>query len=144
MDPIRFFEGRYYLLSNFSAHRVKYNGEEYMTAEHAFQVAKYQDPAMREKIKNAPSAFLAWKYGREKEDRVDGWEEKKRSIMKDIMRAKLLQHEDVQEWLLKTSDARIEKNHPDDDEWGTGSDGTGTNIMGEIWMELREELRRDQ
>ena len=58
MSSINFYEGEYYLLSNFSAHQVEYGGELWMTSEHAYQAAKYHDPAVREKIKRAPSAFL--------------------------------------------------------------------------------------
>ena len=139
MDVIKFYEGEFYLLSNFSAHQVMYSGVEYMTSEHAYQVAKFEDPTMREKIKNASSAFLAREYGQSKEGLTSGFD--KVAVMKEIMRAKLLQHQDVREKLLATEDALLEKNHPRDYFWGTGKDGSGKNIMGQIWMELRSEIK---
>lgn len=140
MDLIRFYEGPYACLSNFSAHRVRIDGGEYMTAEHAYQTAKFQDPAIRQRIQHAPSAFLAREYGQVKEGRRRPLD--KAATMRAIMRAKLLQHDDIRSALLATGDARIEKNHPDDTFWGTGADGTGQNVMGNIWMELRKELHR--
>ncbi len=138
MEPIKFYEGKYYLLSNFSSHQVEYNGEKYLTAEHAYQAAKFKDPAIKKKIKNAPSAFLAREFGQTKEGRKENFD--KVTVMKEIMRAKLSQHKDVREILKATGEAVIEKNHPEDYFWGTGADGSGENMMGKIWMELREKI----
>jgi len=135
---IEFYEGEYYLLSNFSAHQVEYNGEIYPTAEHAYQAEKFNNPQMKKKIKEAPSAYLAREYGQAMEGRRENVD--KVAVMKEIMRAKLLQHDDVREMLKSTGDAIIEKNHPDDFFWGTGLDGNGQNFMGRIWMELRKEI----
>lgn len=140
-DAIKFYEGAFYLLSNFSAHRVLFERVEYMTAEHAYQATKFDDATMREKIRNAPSAFLAHEWAQAKEGRKPNWEENKVSVMKEVMRAKALQHEDVRAALLSTEDRMIEKNHPLDIFWGTGEDGTGENIMGKIWMEIRDEIK---
>lgn len=58
IDKIGFYEGRFYILSNFSAHEVEYGGVVYATSEHAYQVAKFRDPETREKIKNAAGEFF--------------------------------------------------------------------------------------
>lgn len=137
-EKIHFCAEEYYLFSNFSAHHVEYQGTVYQTAEHAYQVAKFSDPVMRKKIQEARSAYLAREYGQTEQGRTPNFD--KVSVMKEIMRAKLLQHTDVFEMLKKTGDAIIEKNHPMDDFWGTGADGTGENVMGKIWMELRAEI----
>lgn len=139
---VGFFEGRLYSLSNFSAHRVEYMGETFATSEHAYQTLKFSDPALRAKIKNAPSAFLAREFGQTEHGRTQNFD--KINVIKDIMRAKLQQHEDVRKALESTGDAAILKDHPDDDGfWGTGADGKGKNVMGTIWMELREETRAE-
>ncbi len=135
---IKFFEGQYYLLSNFSAHQVEYKGIVYITAEHAYQVTKFEDVKIRQKIQSAPIAYLAREYGQTKEGRRENLD--KVAIMKEIMLAKLNQHKDVREILKSTGNFEIEKNHPKDIYWGTGLDGKGLNIMGKIWMELREEI----
>lgn len=135
---INFYEGMYYLLSNFSAHEVVIGGVTYKTAEHAYQTAKFSDSARREKIMNASSAFLAREFGQSEEGRTENFDKVK--VMKEIMRAKLQQHADVRMILLQTGEQQIIKNHPDDYFWGTGADGTGKNMMGKIWMELRTEI----
>lgn len=141
MGRIQFYEGPYYLLSNFSAHQVEYGGEVYMTSEHAYQAAKFEDPDRRRQIANAPSAYLAREFGQAEAGRKLHFD--KVAVMKEIMRAKMVQHEDVQRMLEETGDAILEKNHPDDSYWGTGADGKGENVMGNIWMELREELKNE-
>lgn len=138
---IKFYEGEYYLFSNFSAHKVTFEETDYMTAEHAYQVAKFSNSQMKEKIRSAPSAFQARDWAQAKEGRRADWEKVKVKVMKEIMKAKVLQHEDVRLALLSTSDKIIEKNHPLDFFWGSGNDGSGKNVMGKIWMEIREGLR---
>ncbi|MEK7519760.1 MAG: NADAR family protein [Patescibacteria group bacterium] len=136
---IKFYEKEYYLLSNFSAHKVVFKDREYMTAEHAYQAAKFEDEHLKEKIKNAPSARLAKHYGQTKTGRKGHRD--KAATMKEILRAKLFQHDDVKEMLVKSGNVILEENSPTDSFWGTGEDGTGENMMGKLWMELREEMR---
>jgi N-glycosidase YbiA len=142
MKIIGFNEGKFYGLSNFSAHKVVYLGLEYMTAEHAYQVAKFNDEKIARKIRNAPSAFLARQFGQEKNGRIDDLQNKKVGIMREIIKAKLDQHQDVKNMLLETGEATIKKNYDDDWFWGIGADGSGQNIMGKILMELRSELKK--
>lgn len=144
MDPICFYEGPYAALSNFSAHKVTYRGREYMTSEHAYQAAKYTSDEMHDHIASAPSAFLARELGQSKVDKAPDWDNEKKAVMKDIMRCKLEQHEDVYQLLLSTGTNPILKNHPLDSYWGTGADGKGKNVMGRIWEELRDEILQSQ
>ncbi len=137
-NKIKFYEGPFYLLSNFSAHKVVFEGEEYMTSEHAYQVSKFSDIEIRKKIKEAPSAFLAREYGGSKNGRKEPFD--KVSVMEKVMKAKLEQHDDVKRMLIKTADKIIEKNHPEDYFWGTGENGSGENMMGKIWMKIRKEI----
>ncbi|PIR73910.1 MAG: hypothetical protein COU35_05245 [Candidatus Magasanikbacteria bacterium CG10_big_fil_rev_8_21_14_0_10_47_10] len=140
MKKIGFYEGSFYMLSNFSAHEVLYKGVLYKTSEHAYQVAKFEDQTLKAKIADAASAYLAREYGQSPEGR--GKNIDKVATMKEIMRAKLEQHADVKRSLIETGDSIIEKNHPLDSFWGTGSDGMGENVMGKIWMELRNEISK--
>ncbi len=65
--------------------------------------------------------------------------------MKDLMRAKALQHQDVRKALLGTEDAQVVKHittyPPGDGFWDDGEHGEGKNEIGKIWMEIREELK---
>ncbi len=60
--------------------------------------------------------------------------------MEEILHAKAEQHEDVCEILKKTGVRTIVENSPIDDFWGCGSDGKGKNIVGSLWMKIRDEL----
>lgn len=137
-ESVGFYEGAFYMLSNFSAHEVVFRGETFKTSEHAYQAAKFADPIIRRKIVTASSAFLAREYGQAPLGMTENFN--KVFIMKEIMRAKLQQHFDVQEALRKIGHADIIKNHPDDYFWGAGADDSGENVMGKIWMELRDEM----
>jgi hypothetical protein len=55
-------------------------------------------------------------------------------------RMKAEHHEDVREILRKTGKRKIIENSPVDDFWGIGPEGVGKNIVGEIWMKIRDDL----
>ena len=137
-EAIGFFEGPWTCLSNFSAHKVVFEGEEYQTAEHAYQVAKFVDAETRRRIRLAPSAYLARQYGQAETGRTHPFD--KVAVITSMMRAKFLQHEDVRRALRASGSSVIEKNILDCSYWGTGPDGTGQNVLGKIWMGLRDEF----
>lgn len=116
---IPFYEGKYYMFSNFSAFNVNWNGTIWQTAEHAYQAAKFFDITIIEAIKNAPSAhdtkIISKKYSERKKK---NWEEIKISIMEEIIRAKYMQHQYIQKILKETENKLIVEDSPLDDFWG--------------------------
>jgi hypothetical protein len=61
--------------------------------------------------------------------------------MKELVRAKFTQHWDLKQKLLETGDEElIEGNTWGDTFWGVFN-GTGKNILGQILMEVRNELK---
>lgn len=60
--------------------------------------------------------------------------------MKEVLQAKLEEHEDIQERLKASTSSTIIENSPVDSFWGNGPENTGKNILGKLWMELRSEL----
>lgn len=113
----------------------------YTTCEHAYHCQRFTDPELIEKIKNARSAFKAWETAQpEKSNQVADWDTKKIEVMEKIIRLKVSQHEDVKKALLESDNLEIVKNQPGDPFWGNGSDGKGQNMMGKLWMKVREEL----
>jgi ribA/ribD-fused uncharacterized protein len=69
------------------------------------------------------------------------WENVKDRIMHEAVLAKFSQHADLREMLLGTGDAKIVEHTENDSYWGDGGDGKGKNMLGQILMKVREELR---
>jgi ribA/ribD-fused uncharacterized protein len=140
--PAEVFE-RYFCA--YSAHAIEYKGTLYPTVEHAYHCQRYTDPSVIEEVRNAQSPFKAWQVSQKyKTDQLPHFNEIKVAVMKDLCRAKLLQHEDVRLVLTESGDSKIIKHVTTgpkaDGFWCDGEDGTGRNEAGNIWMELRDEL----
>lgn len=93
MDKILFYEGPWYFLSNFSSFAVHWYGSLWMTAEHAYQSAKFESPITRQLIHDARSAHDAKTIARvRKSDARSDWNSVKLAVMEEILRAKVEQH----------------------------------------------------
>ena len=137
------FEGKHAFLSNFFRHvaKIRYEYEDWVTAEHAFQAAKTQKPKEKLAVFRCKSPADARKRGRNSKQTTlrIGWDGYKRSIMKKIIQAKF-SHPQLRGLLLATGDAElIEGNTHGDKYWGV-CDGEGENHLGKILMEVRDEL----
>ncbi|MBU6321605.1 MAG: NADAR family protein [Patescibacteria group bacterium] len=135
--------------SPYTAHAIEVAGVLYPTVEHAYQCARYDDPAIREEIRAQPSPVKAWEVStryKHLQDPAFKDPAHKREVMKSLMRERALQHEEVRTALLATGGAAIVKHistyPPGDGWWDDGAHGEGENVMGQIWMELREEFAR--
>ncbi|MDB5183243.1 MAG: hypothetical protein JWO47_1027 [Candidatus Saccharibacteria bacterium] len=140
---IYFFSSPYDVFNNWSAHTVTIWGKEFNTAEHAYHYKKFQttNPAVAEEIFKAPSPWACFQLSRKYKTEVEpAWNDNKLAVMETIIRSKMAQNEDVVEQLQKTGKRIIAENSPWDNFWGLGSDGTGENSLGKIWMKLRSEL----
>ena len=127
-------------LSNFSSHPITdKNGTVWRTAEHAYQAMKTTVAKEREHVRSAATPAEAKNRGR----RVtvqEGWNDKKRDLMKRILRMKFEQHPGIRQKLIETGSAKLVHKAPWDKYWGDGRDGAGANVMGEVLMELRQEF----
>lgn len=139
-----FYEQDFYVLSNFSAFTLDWKGDRYMTSEAAYHSEKFtlNDQDLRLHIRMAPSAHEAFKIAeRNKEHRRPDWDDIKVDIMRDILRAKVAQHEYVRRKLLATGDRELIEDSWRDDFWGWGPNRDGKNMLGRLWMEIRAELQ---
>jgi N-glycosidase YbiA len=59
--------------------------------------------------------------------------------VEEILRAKLAQHTEAQEALIKSGDEEIVEESPTDYFWGAGADGSGQNMLGKVWMKIRDQ-----
>jgi ribA/ribD-fused uncharacterized protein len=140
-----FYERDYYCLSNFSAFRLTWQGVDYDTSEHAYQASKFPGcPEAQEEIRAARSAHVAFKLARAvwpTAVRPD-WPLVRVGVMREILRAKALQHPYVCRKLGKTGERVLVEDSWRDDFWGWGERGDGQNMLGRLWMEIRAELAR--
>jgi ribA/ribD-fused uncharacterized protein len=139
--PVNFYTPTFYVFNNFSAHAIEFRGRLYPTAEHAYQAMKCTDPQGREEIRNARSPLLAKSLANEKyrDARDPHWDSKKLAAVEEILRAKLAQHAEAREALINSRGDEIVEDSPTDYFWGAGADGSGQNLLGKIWMKIREE-----
>jgi N-glycosidase YbiA len=134
--------GEYGCFSNFSRHTVFLKGKRWPTSEHYFQAQKFADTEHEEALRlcKKPSEAAAMGRSRKLPLRRD-WESVKESVMLDALRAKFTQHDDLKAILLGTGDAKLVEHTANDSYWGDGGDGSGKNRLGQLLMQVREELR---
>jgi N-glycosidase YbiA len=131
--------------TNWSAHQIYIWGKHFPTVEHAYQYKKYEvtDPEWAEQIRNAISPYQAKKLAYKHHTDEESWDIIRVSVMLELLQAKLKQHEDVRNALRDTGTGAIAQIGGEDDTfWGTGEDGFGENVLGKLWMHLRDELNQ--
>jgi hypothetical protein len=139
-----FYEQDFYVLSNFSSFRINLNGLTFDTSEAAYHWLKFSitAPAIADAVRAAPSAHEAFKIAEtNKALRRGDWDDVKTHFMRDILRAKIDQHEYVRRKLLATGDRELIEDSWRDGVWGWGPNRDGQNLLGKLWMEVRAELR---
>ena len=142
-DTVYFYTPVFYSLDNFSPFIVEIWGKKFQTSEHAYQWKKYCDknPEIAEEIFLATSPSQVKKISDAHRDEVSAdFHKNKFEIMEEILRAKFNQHEKVRKTLKETDKREIIENSPTDPVWGIGPKNDGQNMLGKIWMKLRNEL----
>lgn len=142
-EAVYFYEQEFYVLSNFSAFRLHWDGKSFDTSEAAYHYSKFPgNGALQHEIRCAPSAHAAFKLAEACSDLVrEDWPEVRVNIMKRILHAKASQHEYVRRKLLETGDRLLVEDSWRDGFWGWGPNHNGVNMLGRLWMEVRYELR---
>ena len=148
-EEIHFYrasEKPYGAFSNLYRRPIVFEGETFPTSEHAYQAGKARKQEVRNWLMNAPSpALLAMAaHGLYYWDVAPGWSKTKFDRMREVLRAKFTQHQDLRELLLSTGNARLVESATQDNEvnrtWGEVN-GIGKNMLGKLLMEVRDELR---
>ena len=143
MDAIHFYSvgDDFGQFSNFAPFPIHLDGERWPTSEHYFQAQKFDDEKYRHEIRKANSPVIAAQLGRSRKVKIRrDWESVKDGIMRDALRAKFTQHEELRTLLLSTGGAALVERTENDHYWGDGGDGSGKNRLGLILMEVRTEL----
>jgi len=142
---IRFYgvSDEYGCFSNFAPYPIRLDGKTWPTTEHFFQAQKFEDQQQREAIRRAKSPMIAARMGRDRKKKLRrDWESAKVSVMTQAVRAKFTQHEQLWTILDATGDAKLAEHTENDDYWGDGGDGSGKNMLGQVLMRIRVELRQ--
>ncbi|AXH67387.1 hypothetical protein SEA_WOFFORD_253 [Streptomyces phage Wofford] len=145
VNPIIQFVGEHYYLSNFYTAPVKLGNLTFKTNEAAFQASKYkamigtqqEQYAFIAAILDCDTPGETKKLGKNVSIDLDKWEQIKVRCMRDVVKAKFDQNDDLRIKLIETGAALlVEGNDWGDKFWGR-CDGKGLNILGSILMELR-------
>jgi hypothetical protein len=135
------FKGKYYFLSNFFPAIVNIWGYSFPTSEHAFQAGKSLDAKVRSDVLKIPTPWEVKKFGRKIRPIRPDWERVKVDVMNVVVRRKFSDNIFLAHMLLETGDQElIEGNTWGDQFWGTVN-GRGTNHLGKILMEVRQDLK---
>jgi ribA/ribD-fused uncharacterized protein len=146
-DNINFYstKSEYGCFSNFAAFPIRLVGNVWPTSEHYFQAQKFDDINHQEAIRAEKSPMIAARMGRDRSKKLrPDWESVKDAVMTEAVRAKFIQHEELREILLGTGEAKLVEHTENDSYWGDGGDGSGKNMLGQILMRVRAELRERQ
>ena len=141
-------------LGNMSPYPVEFDGKRYRTTEALFQALRFSDEQVIEAIRGEKSPmaakFVAKRY--KKRMVVEPLSDDDVKNMRVCLKLKLEQHPELRDRLLATGDAEIiedcsKRKRGSGLFWGAGlEDGVweGTNMLGKLWMELRDDLRCSQ
>lgn len=143
---IAVFDGKHAFLSNFFPSPFEVDGVTFPTVEHWFQAVKTFNPKEFRSIAAAETPGKAKRMGRRTILRPD-WEEVKVDVMRRGLRKKFAIPE-LRAMLLATGDEElIEGNTWHDRTWGRcvcdKCGGQGQNLLGQLLMELRKEIRSE-
>jgi diaminohydroxyphosphoribosylaminopyrimidine deaminase/5-amino-6-(5-phosphoribosylamino)uracil reductase len=132
--------------------------QEWASVEHYYQAQKFAgNPAAAAgdlvcAIAAAPSPEEAARIGRRAERQhpellTPGWGEAKQGVMLSALRAKFRAHAGPRDMLLSTAGgvggdlpAELVEASPHDHYWGQGYTGAGRNTLGQLLMQVRQEL----
>lgn len=146
--PMQFYIHGADVLDPFSAHKVEHIGGIFQTAEHAYQAHKFfqcHQPEVFGLICEAESPEEAKQIAFvHRSKRRRDWPLIKLDVMEDILRSMFERHRSVREVLaesLRTGQDIVEASP--DLFWGTGSNCTGSNQLGKLWMKIRDEKTKE-
>lgn len=143
MQEIKFYKvnDAHGYMSNFAPYSFELGGKVWPTSEHYFQAQKFLDEGIQERIRQLDSLMDAAMEGRNRQNPLrEDWENVKDDVMRLAVREKFRQHPEILKELLATGTSCLVEHTKNDAYWADGGDGSGKNRLGQILMEIREEL----
>ena len=148
-SPILFYSrnDEWFELSNFYPQGFEEDGAYWPSIEHYFQAQKFAGPEMaeyRERIRQCGSPKHAKDLGRTTKYAIRrDWDSVRDEIMLYALRRKFA-HPKLRAVLLATENRELHENSPFDAYWGVGRDGGGVSRLGQLLMQVREEIRENE
>ena len=131
--------------SNFSRHGIELDGKWWPTTEHYFQAQKFAGTPHEDEVRQAATPKRAAEMGRDRKRPLRSeWESVIDKVMHRAVLQKFQTHVALREILLATGHETIVENAPHDFYWGCGKDGSGQNKLGQILMQVRDQLRNEE
>ena len=131
-----------HLLSTASPHPFLLEEFLWPTAEHYYQSQKFLGP-YRDRVAASASAEEAYTLGNKwfRRKRPD-FAKVRRVLMTRALYSKAQQHPQVKDFLLDTEEKKIIETSLYGHYWGLGRDQRGENMLGRVWMDVRDRLRQ--
>ncbi len=141
-NMIERFRGKYGFLSNFAEVDVTMDGLVFPSVEHAYIAAKSDDMEWKKLCAEGTYEAGALKKISKGIEIVDDWDNKRRTVMIDLLYQKYNQ-EPYLSMLLDTGDEEIQEgNYWNDKYWGVClKTNEGENILGKIIMHIRNDMK---
>lgn len=139
---IKFYKttGPHGFLNNFKKSRMFIYGRWWNNVEAPYQSQKTLDIGEQLQIWEADTPRKARDLGQQVTLRSN-WDKVKDEVMYECVMAKFLQNAELRRELMKTDPEILIEDSPIDSYWGCGKDGTGKNMLGQILMRVRQELK---
>jgi len=128
--------------SNFSAHPIFLKNRIWQTVEHYYQAQKFSGSNLEEIIHAAESPMRAKEIANLNKERYDKekWHALKEGVMLEALKAKFSQHPQLAKKLADTKNRHIAEHTSNDFYWADGGNNSGQNRLGELIMEVRQNL----
>ena len=146
LQEVRFYERHqpFYELTNFFPVDLTIGGAVYPTSEHYFQASKFlmTAPQVADQIRRSPRPRDAFDVAHQnvRFERPD-WLVVRDNVMLEALRYKY-ENPYLRACLLITGTRRLIEHTVNDKYWGNGGNDTGVNRLGQLLMQVREEIAR--
>lgn len=131
-------------MGNYYETPVQFNQATFRNSEAAFQAQKFiYHPQLMQQFTTL-SGDQAFHLARNNFALIrPDWANVKVQTMADILCSKVVQHPEIAKWLRATGNAHLVEHNPvkgRDAFWSDDNDGTGKNMLGKLWMQVRSSL----
>ena len=150
MNDILEFKNEYDFLSNMYPCEVTYKGITYKCSEAAFQAQKYNSEGIKKEFAEYDGKQAKWHGGprgdhKLTKEEVSSWNDRRISVMEEVVKAKFEQNQDLKKKLMETGNAMIYEGRAfrPDRFWGINlKTMEGQNHLGIILMNLRDSFSK--